>query len=458
MAPILELLWQWSGLALVAWCVLRALRRSGASIRYALLWASAGAALLLPLLRRTPGSMGPSAGDPASPIGYALQIVLPASLDGWVFPLMAAWGAAAALLLLRLAARVRGMVRLRRRCVAAPESLLARLDVPIGRRGYAGELLLCDEVPVPSVLGFFRPAIVMSRDLAHDLSDDELDQIVLHEWAHIVRRDQWTRLAQALLECVGFFHPATWWLSRRLDLEREIACDEWVTSHTGAPRVYASALTAVAGILAGSRRLGTAPQTGASSSEIAGRVERVLRGGKMQGMPASWAWGTALMLFGSGVLIVHHSTPAFATEISIAGQAAELQEPATGETKPAASILVPTPRAAARVRETARVRPLRSAVPEVTGTEIVPSEPAVRTDIGVLASAGFDSQPRSVRLHPTLIAQTAQLDFSPAQTRQDRAWGVDVSGFRSLGTAMARGGKEAGGFFQKLAVSARDSF
>ena len=240
------------------------------------------------------------------------------------------------------------MRRLRARCVPAPESVLRRLQVPIGRRGFPGELLLCDEVRIPSVLGLFRPAIVMSRRLVESLSDDELDQVLLHEWAHIRRRDQWAKLAQGAVRSVWFFHPAMWWLDRNLDLEREIACDEWVTSQTRAPRVYASALTAVAQFVAGPQRLGTAPQTATSRREITRRVERLLRSEGRKPLAHGWGWAAAGLLFAAGSAAVHHSMPAFTNDQAAgAPLLAEIDRPvssapAPAQVGPAAERLLPS--------------------------------------------------------------------------------------------------------------------
>ena len=95
-------------------------------------------------------------------------------------------------------------------------------------------------------LGFFRPTIVIPCMLFETLSHSELQQIVLHEIAQLHRRDDWSNLAQKLIEAALPIQPAVYWLGYQMSLAREMACDDWVIAATGTPRPYAAALTKVA--------------------------------------------------------------------------------------------------------------------------------------------------------------------------------------------------------------------
>ena len=79
-----------------------------------------------------------------------------------------------------------------------------------------------------------------------ELSADELNQIVLHELAHLRRRDDWTNLAQKMVKALFFFHPAVWWIEQKMSLEREMACDDAVMAETASPRAYAECLAHLA--------------------------------------------------------------------------------------------------------------------------------------------------------------------------------------------------------------------
>ena len=67
-----------------------------------------------------------------------------------------------------------------------------------------------------------------------------------HELAHVRRRDDWTNLVQHCINALFFFHPAIWWVSKRISLEREIACDDQVLHSTRRPRAYALLLADLA--------------------------------------------------------------------------------------------------------------------------------------------------------------------------------------------------------------------
>src|SRR5579864_4232340 len=108
------------------------------------------------------------------------------------------------------------------------------------------QFLVSSHVSGPMSLGFFRPTIVIPRTLLETLSHSELEQIVLHELAHLHRRDDWSNLAQKLIEAVLPIQPAVYWLGYQMSLAREMACDDWVIAATGTPRPYAAALTKVA--------------------------------------------------------------------------------------------------------------------------------------------------------------------------------------------------------------------
>jgi hypothetical protein len=82
--------------------------------------------------------------------------------------------------------------------------------------------------------------------LIEELSPDEVNQILLHELAHLRRRDDWTNLVEKLVKAMLFFHPAVWWIESKVSLEREMACDDAVLAETARPRAYAECLTHVA--------------------------------------------------------------------------------------------------------------------------------------------------------------------------------------------------------------------
>ena len=108
------------------------------------------------------------------------------------------------------------------------------------------EVRLSDAVDAPSVIGFFRPAVVVPRALWSELAPADLKQIILHEMAHLDRGDDWTNLLQKLLRALCPLNPALFWAERHLCREREQACDDAVLDAAGNARAYATCLTKLA--------------------------------------------------------------------------------------------------------------------------------------------------------------------------------------------------------------------
>jgi hypothetical protein len=75
-----------------------------------------------------------------------------------------------------------------------------------------------------------------------------LDRVLIHEWAHVQRRDDLVNILQIVMRIVAGFHPAVWWIERRLHVEREIACDEMAVAVTGSPKSYAACLVKLASV------------------------------------------------------------------------------------------------------------------------------------------------------------------------------------------------------------------
>ncbi len=112
--------------------------------------------------------------------------------------------------------------------------------------GRAAELCASDEVARPSVLGFFRPRILIPTVLLETLSPTELQQVVLHEMEHLRRADDWTNLLQKIGLVLFPLNPVLFWIERRLCAERELACDDRVIRSNAGRKAYALCLTHLA--------------------------------------------------------------------------------------------------------------------------------------------------------------------------------------------------------------------
>jgi protocatechuate 3,4-dioxygenase beta subunit len=105
----------------------------------------------------------------------------------------------------------------------------------------AADLLLHASVRAPILLGGLRPALVVPLDF-DELPDDCRRVALLHELAHLNRRDDWAKAGEEVVRSFFFFHPLVQWLLNRLDGERERLCDVAVVRHGVTPRQLARIL------------------------------------------------------------------------------------------------------------------------------------------------------------------------------------------------------------------------
>jgi hypothetical protein len=98
------------------------------------------------------------------------------------------------------------------------------------------------EARVPYTIGTLRPLIVLPQAFCSGADEDRLLSVIGHELAHVKRGDFLTNLLCELVALPLWFHPLTFLIKRQIDRARELACDELVTRHVLAPKVYARSL------------------------------------------------------------------------------------------------------------------------------------------------------------------------------------------------------------------------
>ena len=126
-------------------------------------------------------------------------------------------------------------------------------------------------VSVPTLVGWLRPVILLPTSALCGLTSRQLEAVLLHELAHVKRRDPFFNLFQTLCETLLFYHPAAWWLSRQARLEREHCCDDLVIAHTGDKLAYARALVRLETLKSPSPLL-----LAASGGHLMNRISRIL--------------------------------------------------------------------------------------------------------------------------------------------------------------------------------------
>jgi beta-lactamase regulating signal transducer with metallopeptidase domain len=155
------------------------------------------------------------------------------------------WLFGVALFLLRLGIGLRSVRRLRTVGTAElPTALqldLAALAQSIGVTRCV-TVLSSTLADVPAAIGWLRPIILVPSSLLVGLTSHQLEAVLAHELAHIRRHDYLVNLLQSFSETFLFYHPAVWWVSRQIRIEREHACDDIAVRVTGNAILYSRTL------------------------------------------------------------------------------------------------------------------------------------------------------------------------------------------------------------------------
>ena len=242
--------WIADGVVLTAlvWIGLRVTSRLNASTRYWIWWATSLAVIGLsagPWLSASSVHATASTAAHTIPSLLSLSIPMPLPPPLLVKAVILVWWLAVGAAIIRLCVALVALHAMKRTLRPLDESSAQRLAVwqSLCGRGRPVRLMLSERIGVPSVLGLGSAVIVLPEHLLDEVTDQDLDQIIVHEYAHAQRYDDWTGLAQSIVRAFLGFHPAVRWIDRELKLEREVACDDWVVALTGSRTGYARLLT-----------------------------------------------------------------------------------------------------------------------------------------------------------------------------------------------------------------------
>jgi bla regulator protein blaR1 len=185
-----------------------------------------------------------------------------------------AWFGGVFLFSLRTAGGFLALERLRRRVTIPLSEHLQQKCATLQRRlGITRAIRYCENrlLETPAVIGWFRPVVLLPVTAVTGLSEEQLEAVIAHELAHIKRFDCFVNLFQIAVETLLFYHPAVWWVNRRIRQERENCCDDVALSVCGNPVEYARALT-----LMDEWRVAPAWAMAANGSPLGKRIRRLL--------------------------------------------------------------------------------------------------------------------------------------------------------------------------------------
>ncbi|MBV9407243.1 MAG: M56 family metallopeptidase [Candidatus Eremiobacteraeota bacterium] len=216
----------------------------------------------------------------------------------WGFVVVGTWLLVAASLLLRLVLAYAAIGRMKRDALPLDDpSIEAQLRAAGHRR--RATVATSPNVAVPCAIGFRRPMILIPAGLAASLDSDDLARIVLHESAHLQRYDDWGNALEQAVCALQFFQPALHLARRRIDFEREVACDDGVLAAAGEPLRYAECLARMAQRQVRRPRVAFVPGFVLRRAHVVARVRRIVD----RSRDASPRLRLAAVALGAGVLV-----------------------------------------------------------------------------------------------------------------------------------------------------------
>lgn len=205
-----------------------------------------------------------------------LPLAIPATQ--WLTAISLLWGATSALLLLRLLLSHIALHRRIARATNARPEWNAHIRQWMGPSRRHVRLAISNDIAIPDASGPINPTILIPTKLFNQLSPEDLEQIARHEAAHLVRYDDCALLLQRIIEALFALHPVVRYLTRQLDLEREVACDDVVAGSDEQARTYADCLTRTVALCGGVRNSLATANVADSRSHLSRRVDLLLNG------------------------------------------------------------------------------------------------------------------------------------------------------------------------------------
>jgi bla regulator protein BlaR1 len=188
-----------------------------------------------------------------------------------------------------------------------PASWQNRLETFCRRMGIRKPIGLVESalVKVPMTIGHFKPVILFPVGLVTGLPRDQVEALLAHELAHILRKDYLVNILQNLADILFFYHPGVRWISSLVRTEREHCCDDMAVSLSGDSINVARALTNVqTGNMRTLDPAMAAAGRGPGSYSLLARIKRLLRPPAVGSDFAAGAVGASILVVGLLTLFV----------------------------------------------------------------------------------------------------------------------------------------------------------
>lgn len=244
---LVHFLWQGALLGLLAWGAFVLVRRQRPQVRYGVACLFLLACLLLPIVTLFWQSDTPTWHDlrESQTFTYRLILGMQHALLAWLPAILVLWGVGAGWFALRALGSWFWLHRLRTSAMAVldshNQSALARLRKSLGISRVV-RLLESARVHSPFTTGLIRPVILVPLGFFTSINPLAAEAVLAHELAHIRRLDVVVIGLQAVIETLLFYHPVTWWISRRVATEREHCCDDAAVQACGDAVLFAQTL------------------------------------------------------------------------------------------------------------------------------------------------------------------------------------------------------------------------
>ena len=414
---LVHFLWQGAVIGCIAAVALRLLRDASPQARYAVACLALAACVLVPLAGLA-GALVSHAPPAIAVDGLGALQATAVGLDGNGFSaslapflpwIVSGWAAGACALSLRMAVGLGWLHAMRNAWqpagAAAWQHRLDRLAPAFGLTRRVA-LRLVDRLETPASAGWLRPVVLLPAAVAARLPVDLVEALLAHELAHIRRHDYLVNLLQGMAEAALFFHPVTWWLSRRIRIEREQVADRLAVAATGDSRRLAVALAELATLQAEARAAATLAcphlAQAAHGGQLMSRIQSLVQPGRR-------ATGGPLVLPLAGLVL--------------AGVAlyAQAQTPATTTpAPPPAPAATQEPLAQARLAQ-ATPAPAAVPVPAVHQGPVLPTpRPAATRRIGEVQSISRDGGRETLRFD--IDGRNYVIDDPATVARARAAW------------------------------------